>query len=175
MTNSKSAVIIRIEKIVKCLTLLFTLFLLTACGGNTRINLVVLQGNGNLDDQVTVPAQELRQILTDHFGYVNIKLTDTKYALPDNGKLAQLDDFVHCPLHGGDSMKPAGWDCDDYSIAAMVPMRNYAFGTMYVKTEEGARHALNVFINRKKEVKYWEPQTCGYYHGRFQRPELIIF
>ena len=67
--------------------------------------------------------------MTGYFGNVFIKLSDAKYALPDNTKVAALSRF-HVRQD---------WDCDDYAIAAMVPMRNYAFGVMYITTP-GERH-----------------------------------
>lgn len=160
----------------KLLSYVFLAFSLSSCAGtNANIDMLMSMVDGNIDRKEVITSAELHKILTDHFGQVRIKLSDTSYFLPDNGKVAQLTDFVYCSPHEGFGDRPANWDCDDYAIAAMVPLRNYAFGAMYVTTTNGKPHVLNVFVNLKKEVVYWEPQNCQYADVQFYRPELIIF
>lgn len=150
--------------------------LLISCGGtNANMDMLMSMANGNIQKEQVISSEELHKILTEHFGPVRIKLSDSQYSLPDNGKVAQLEDFIHCSPYASQADKPANWDCDDYAIAAMVPLRNYAFGAMYVTTTEGKHHVMNVFVNYKKEVVYWEPQTCQYSDEQFYAPELIIF
>jgi len=156
--------------------MLFLSFLLASCGGhNARIDMLLSMVFGTIDKQEMISAEELKQVLVNHFGKVNIQFSASQYILPDNGKVVQAEDFAYCNPDTGDLARPRNWDCDDYAAAAMVPMRTYAFGTMYVTTVGGGRHALNVFVNRKREVKYWEPQECDYYYGRFYKPKLIVF
>lgn len=156
------------------LVTLITLTLLAGCAGsNAGMDMIRAKANGNIEKTARISAQELGRILNTHFGTVDVKFTDNEYILPDNGKVAELSNSANCGS-GPDNLAD-GWDCDDYAIAAMVPLRNYAFGTMYVKTASNGRHAMNVFVNRNMEVVYWEPQTCDYYHGTFYKPDLIFF
>ncbi|GAB4346987.1 MAG: hypothetical protein Kow0089_24520 [Desulfobulbaceae bacterium] len=155
--------------------ILASLLFLSGCvETSARVDLVMARANGTIEKYEKITGDELVAILTRHFGPVEIKAVDREYKLPDNGKVAELSGRLSTMMTGLDAAKKQ-WDCDDYAIAAMVPLRNYAFGTMYVKTESGRRHALNVFINRNKEIVYWEPQTNDYYKGRFYKPDLIIF
>lgn len=143
-----------------------SLLLLSGCAGrNADFDMVRSMSNGTIDHQEKITSLELFRLLTEHFGKVFIKLSDTHYTLPDNGKVAQLSKIQH----------NKDWDCDDYAIAAMVPLRNYAFGTMYVTTAAGSKHVMNVFVNRNREIVYWEAQTNQYYAGQFHKPELILF
>lgn len=143
-----------------------SLLLLSSCAGkNADFDMVRSMSNGTIDHHEEITALELYRLLTDHFGKVFIKLSDTMYTLPDNGKVARLSQIQH----------NRDWDCDDYAIAAMVPLRNYAFGAMYVTTAGGNKHVLNVFVNHNKEIVYWEAQTNQYYAGQFRKPELILF
>lgn len=150
--------------------------LLTSCATHeAEFDMMRSMANGDINREKIISATELQQILYDHFGRVQIRFSDTEYTLPDNGKVAQLGGTGHCEPGHDNVIRPKDWDCDDYAIAALVPLRNYAFGAMFVTTENGRRHALNVFVNYKKEVVYWEPQTCQYFHGRFYKPDLILF
>lgn len=156
--------------------LLFTItaLLTTSCTG------VVINKTENIpqDNQsitCEISAYELHKILTAHFGYVRIKMSDSQYILPDNNQVIQLSAPSRYELYGAAKSIREKWDCDDYAIAAMAPMRNYAFGVMYITTTNNARHVINVFVNNKKEIIYWEPQTCRYYNGQFYKPELILF
>ena len=150
--------------------------LLSSCTGfDAQFDMRMSVASGTLEKHDKISAQELHEILTAHFGRVVISLTDSEYTLPDNGKVVQLSDSPYCDPLSGHAARPAGWDCDDFAIAAMVPLRRYAFGTMFVTTANGSRHVLNVFVNHEREVKYWEPQNCQYYSGQFYRPELIFF
>lgn len=146
--------------------IIFLCWTLAGCAGmNADLDMVKSMSAGTMDRQEEITALELHRLLTDHFGRVFIKLSDTRYILPDNGKVATLSRVRH----------NADWDCDDYAIAAMVPLRNYAFGVMYITTSNGYRHVVNVFVNRYREIVYWEAQTCQYYRGQFHKPELILF
>ncbi len=151
--------------------------LLSSCssGYDASLDMDMALASGDIDKQEKISARELQEILFSHFGRVSISLTDTEYVLPDNGKVAQLSQSVFLDPIGGNSGRHAGWDCDDYAIAALLPLRGYAFGIMFVTTANGDRHALNVFVNYKREIIYWEPQTRQYYQGQFHKPELIIF
>ena len=71
------------------------LFLLAGCAGrNADLDMIRSMSNGNIDRQEQISAVELYKILTDHFGKVLIKLSDSKYTLPDNGKVVQLKKIV---------------------------------------------------------------------------------
>lgn len=152
-------------------------FLVSSCasGYDASLDMDMAIASGEIEKQEKISAHELQEILVSHFGRVIISVTDDEYVLPDNGKVAQLSRSVFLDPVGGNSGRHSGWDCDDYAIAALLPLRSYAFGVMFVTTASGVRHALNVFVNYKKEVIYWEPQTRQYYQGQFHRPELIIF
>lgn len=139
-------------------------FLSAACSYHTDVDMLVL-ANAARNAGNEISAQELHKILTAYFGNVVIKLSDAKYALADNTKVAALSRFN----------VRQDWDCDDYAIAAMVPMRNYAFGMMYITTAKGERHVANVFINQNREIMFWEAQKNEFYHGKFHKPELIVF
>lgn len=142
------------------------LLLSTACSYHkTDVDMYVSITNGTMDTQSEITAQELHKILTGYFGNVFIKLSDANYKLPNKAKVAALSHF----------QVKQDWDCDDYAFAAMVPMRNYAFGMMYITTSEGNRHVANVFINQNREVVFWEPQKNEVYNGKFHKPELIVF
>lgn len=155
---------------------LLTLILLTGCcGTNAQMDMMTAKANGNIEKSYKISAEELNKILNNHFGTVNVRFTDFEYSLPDNGKVAELSNSGSCNSGPDNLARTSDWDCDDFAIAAMVPLRNYAFGTMYVKTASGGRHAMNVFVNRNREVIYWEPQSCDYYHGKFHKPDLIFF
>ena len=57
-----------------------------------------------------------------------------------------------------------GWrDCDDYSYGAMGLMRwvvpAFCFGIVHVNISTGGKHALNFFMDDKKRLYYFEPQT----------------
>lgn len=146
--------------------IIFLGWTLAGCAGmNADLDRVRSMSAGTIDHQEEITSLDLHRLLTDHFGKVHIKLSDTKYILPDNGKVASLSRVSH----------NEGWDCDDYAIAAMVPLRNYAFGVMFITTSNGYRHVVNVFVNRFREIVYWEAQTSQYYHGQFHKPELILF
>lgn len=176
--NISAAVTMEINRIGRAVLYPATisiLFLLTACGG--------VSSNGNrqlmsvakphIEKQDIISAYELHKILTDHFGMVNIKLSDAQYTLPDNGKLSQLSSLEH-----SSNLNRTGktdWGSDDYAVAAMVPMRNYAFGTMYVASAGGNKQVMNVLVNNHREVVYWDAQAGGSYQGRFDSPEFILF
>ena len=53
------------------------------------------------------------------------------------------------------------WDgtTNDYAIAAMVPLRNYAFGAMFVTLSDGKKRVVNVFVNDKEEVVFWDSKN----------------
>jgi hypothetical protein len=141
------------------------LFLSAACSSHQTDADMLVMANLARNAGTEISAHELHKILTGYFGNVFIKLSDAKYALPDNERVAALSQF-----HSRQD-----WDCDDYAIAAMVPMRNYAFGVMYITTAQGERHVANVFINQKREVVFWEAQKNELYRGKFHKPELIVF
>jgi len=142
------------------------LFLSAACSYHkTDVDMFVSISHESRNAGNEISAHDLHKILTGYFGNVLIKLSDAKYTLANNAKVAALGQF----------QVRRGWDCDDYAIAAMVPMRNYAFGMMYITTEGGDRHVANVFINQNREIMFWEPQKNEYYHGKFHKPELIVF
>ncbi len=146
--------------------IMISLLLLAGCGGVNTLQRGQLSSPDRVvahQDEIT--ALELYRLLTEYFGDVVIKLSDSKYMLADNRQVAQLCKIRHNP----------DWDCDDYAIAALVPLRNYAFGAMFVITADGYRHALNIFVNRNREIFFWEPQTNQYYAGQFRKPELILF
>ncbi len=153
------------------------LLLLSGCGCHATVDRWQSKMTGDIDKQGKISAQELRKILIDHFGMTRIVLTDKVYILPDNGKVSdiQSEEFVYCNAQASDLSRPMDWDCDDYAAASVVPMRNYSFGTMYVTTEGGTKHAMNLFVNHRHEVKYWEPQTCQYSYAKFHKPGLIVF
>lgn len=149
---------------------------LPACGVHeAEFDMMRSISSGAINIEQVVSAEELRRILYGHFGRVQIRFSDSQYMLPDNGKVAQLGGTGHCEPGHDNVIRPDDWDCDDYAIAALVPLQNYAFGAMFVTTESGRRHALNVFVNYQREVVYWEPQTCEYFRDRFYKPELILF
>lgn len=151
------------------------LFLFAGCAGTSSdMDRLMARTQGTINQSEKISADELYRIICNHFGRVNVKMIDNEYTLPDNGKVAELAGNA-TRLPWDDLTEKDDWDCDDYAIAAMVPLRNYAFGAMYVKTASGSRHAMNVFVNRNREVFYWEPQTRDYYRGRFHKPDLIIF
>ena len=91
---------------------------------------------GNIDKQGKITAQELRRVLIDYFGLTTIVLTDEKYVLPDNGRVSDIQgkQFAYRNPEASVIFSPMEWDCDDYAAAAVVPMRNCAFGTMFVTT-----------------------------------------
>ena len=163
-----------IEKriIVSWLLVVSCILLLSSCGPHAVVDRWQSKLNGDIDKQETVTAHELRKILIDHFGTTSIVFTGDEYILPDNGKVSdiQSDKFGFCNAQASKVLRPKDWDCEDFATAAKVPMNKYAFGTMYVTTTSGRKHVLNVFVNRKHEVWYWEPQTCRYYYDRFYAP-----
>ena len=164
------------RRVISWLVIVPCILLLSGCGPHAIIDRWQSKLTGDIDKQGIISAQDLRKIFIDHFGITTVVLTDETYILPDNGKVSdiQSSQFVYCNAQASDLFRPMGWDCDDYAAAAVVPMRNYAFGTMFVRTTRGTKHALNVFVNRKHEVWYWEPQTCQYYYGRFYAPPDMI-
>ncbi len=165
-----------LQQVLKSLIVLLILSLLCSCvGADANDDMMRSIASGDINREDHISARELKQILIAHFGDVKIMFSDPQYVLPDNGKVVQLSNLVHCGTNQGTTLKTTDWDCDDYAIAALVPLRNYAFGAMFVTTSNGIRHALNVFVNHKREVVYWEPQTCQYYRGQFYKPELILF
>lgn len=127
----------------------------------------------NGTQQEVISAYELHRILTDHFGYVTIKLSDVSYKLPDDSKLEQLKNLDFGKP--GEGIGHKEWGGDDYAIAAMVPMRNYAFGAMLISDHQGGKQVMNVLVNRRREVVYWEPRARQYSHARVDKPELILF
>ena len=142
------------------------LFLSAACSYHkTDVDMFVSISHESRDAGNEISAYELHKILTAYFGNVFIKLSDAKYALPSNSNVTAMSRF-----HSRQD-----WDCDDYAIAAMVPMRNYAFGVMYITTARGERHVANVFVNQNREIMFWEAQKNEMYHGKFHKPELIVF
>ncbi|MHB8810430.1 MAG: hypothetical protein ACYC9M_10510 [Desulfobulbaceae bacterium] len=146
--------------------LMTQLVLSAACSYHkTDVEMFVSISHENRGGGNEISAYELHKILTGYFGNVFIKLSDAKYALPDNAKVEALSQF-----HDRQD-----WDCDDYAIAAMVPMRNYAFGVMYITTARGERHVANVFVNQNREIMFWEAQKNELYQGKFHKPELIVF
>ena len=112
-----------------------------------------------------ISAYDLHKLLTTYFGSVFIKLSDAKFTLPSNAEVRKNSVFLI----------RRDWDCDDYAFAAMVPMRNYAFGMMYITTEKGSKHVANLFVNQNREVVFWDAQKNEIYTGKFHKPELIIF
>ena len=165
------------RRMISWLVIVPCILLLSGCGPHATIDRWQSKLTADIDKQGEISAQDLRKLLIDHFGMTRIVLTDETYVLPDNGKVSdiQTDQFAYCNAQASDRSRPMGWDCDDYAAAAVVPMRNYAFGTMYVTTTSGTKHAMNLFVNHRREVKYWEPQTCQYSYAKFHKPGLIVF
>jgi hypothetical protein len=163
--------------IVHLLVVVTCALLLGGCEYHATANSWQPGGMDGVHRQATISATELRKILISHFGLTRIILTDEIYTLPNNGKVSDVanSQFVYCNEHLGDLARPKGWDCDDFAVAAMVPMRNYAFGTMFAHIKGGKSHALNVFVNQEHEVVLWEPQTCQYSRDQFDRPSIMIF
>lgn len=167
----------RVKSLMLCTLTLIILSLMTACGGispdRSDMQLEsVARTHGEKEDIIS--AYELHKILTDHFGFVGIKLTDANYTLPDNERLAQLKTSDYSQKANG--AKRNDWGSDDYAIAAMVPMRNYAFGTMYTASAAGSNKlVVNVLVNNRREVVYWDAQAGEYYQGEFGSPEFILF
>lgn len=164
-----------LNKLLAYVLVLFMLSLISACVGTGTGSTLSTSAPGAQKALAKnmISAYELHKILTDHFGYVSIKLSDVHYALLDNSKIAQLERSGHCGSMNAKEID--GWGCDDYAIAAMVPMRNYAFGTVFGSGAGGAKQVVNVLVNVNKEVVYWEPQACRYYHGQFDKPDFILF
>ena len=152
------------------------ILLLSGCGQHAIVDRWQSKLTGDIDKQEKISARDLRKILIDHFGVTQVILTDDVYTLPDNGKVSDIQSkqFAYCNAQASKLFRPIDWDCDDYASAAVVPMRNYAFGTMFVTTTRGTKHALNVFVNRRREVMYWEPQTCQYSYDEFYSPPAMI-
>ena len=157
--NITSAVISRAAVIL--------LLLLTTSCSYTSTNLALHGPAAGVQNRVArnISAHELHRLLTDHFGTIFIKLSDAKYALPDNEQVAKLS-----RVQGKEE-----WDPSDYAIAAMVPLRNYAFGAMYTSADNGRREVLNIFVNSKREIVYWQAQNGASYRGIINKPELIVF
>ena len=163
-----------IERMALGTAVLSMLFLLAACGGTTTKSAgLTTKPRPKIEKHEIISAYELHKILTDHFGFINIKLSDVQYALTDNSKLDQLSASDYCKLNGG--VGKENWGGDDYAIAGMVPMRNYAFGTMYNSSVDGNKKVMNVLVNNEKKVVYWEPKACQMYAGNFENPEFILF
>ncbi len=127
----------------------------------------------NISKQEIISAYELHKILTDHFGFVNIKLSDANYTLPDVRKLDNLAESNYCNPQS--KISKNDWGNDDYAMAALVPMRNYAFGAVYVASADGDQQLMNIYINHSKEVVYMEPKTCENFSGQIDKPEFIFF
>lgn len=179
MEKKKSVFIKRQKKGLKLsyMTMMIIFFLLPGCSGTvTTWQSIAEKAPGHLQESAPeiISAYELHKILTSHFGYVSIKLTDASYSLPDNSILARLERISEIKKIG-EGMEVDGWSKDDYAIAAMVPMRNYAFGAMIIPGNGNQRQVMNVLVNSKKEVIYWEPQSCQYYQGQVDKPEFILF
>jgi hypothetical protein len=57
------------------------------------------------------------------------------------------------------------YDCDNFAVALLGLIRgnkNYShfpFGLCFVTTPEGTGHAINIFVDNKKDIYYLEPQT----------------
>lgn len=166
----------RMKSLMQYTLTVIILFLMTACGGvspERDLKLVpVAQAHGEKENIIS--AYELHKILTDHFGFVGIKLSDAHYTLTDNERLTQLKSSDYSQQVNG--AKRNDWGSDDYAIAAMVPMRNYAFGTMYAASAAGHNKlVVNVLVNNRREVVYWDAQAGEYYQGEFGNPEFILF
>jgi len=158
------------------LTILFQIILLSACGAqNDAIESMMSAAPLNSGPQKMISAQELHRVLFNQFGNVNFQLSDSRYILPDQQKLAQLENSDFAPQHGDVMSGTRQWDCNDYATAAMVPMRNYAFGTMYVTSADGSRHVRNVYINQNHKVEFWEPPQCQPDNSVMSETKLIVF
>ena len=103
---------------------------------------------------------EVLSILRSEFGdETAIFLSDTKYKTitkNDLGKILKIDDT--------DKQRyiPTFYDCDDFSFRLMGQLSigdeaSLPFGIIWVKTPKGG-HALNIFIDDKREVWLVEPQ-----------------
>jgi len=156
------------------------LFLNSGCATSSSVDRWKSELAEEIGQQRTISGKDLQKILMFNFGLRKVFLTDQIYILPDNDKVSELQQkqFPHCTRSISTSKaihSHSGWDHDDYAAAAVVPMRNYAFGTMYIENTNGTMHAINVFVNSKHEVWYWEAQTCQYSSERLHSPKMVIF
>ena len=154
-------------KYITALAVLLFLILTSSCSQQAGLSAAVPrpEPGSEVRDSRTISAHELHRLLSDRFGRVFIKLSDAAYTLPDKQQVAQLSRMG----------EKEGWDSADYAIAAMVPLRNYAFGAMYTNGGQGSRRVINVFVTRSREIVFWEARNCTSYHGRLEKPELIVF
>lgn len=158
-------------RILIILVTVFTLLLLVPFSSRASIQDTTFPSEkGNS----VISAYELHKMLTDRFGFVSIKLSDAQYLLPDSAMIDQLKNSGGCSMQTSSDGRER-WGDDDYAIAAMVPMRNYAFGTVFLETSDGEKKVLNVFINSNREIVYWEAKTCRYYEGRLDKAEFMLF
>lgn len=131
---------------------------------------------GNLNKQIVIQADEARAILRKT-GIERVMVrADQEYICPDNGKVSEKMMRVNfCnPFYGrGTNFEPPG-NCVYYSRFTAEKFQGYAFGVMTVRLTDGDFHRLNIFINRKKEVWAWDPQTCNYPGGNSGIQERLI-
>ncbi|GAB4346401.1 MAG: hypothetical protein Kow0089_23750 [Desulfobulbaceae bacterium] len=165
-----------IRRAILCITTVFMLLASSACTSTvqqvaTDAGKPVRSSVASVNDEI-ISAYELHKILTDQFGYISIKLSDANYSLPDTDTILQLKNSAFCDPSGRKGME--GWGSDDFAIAEMVPMRNSAFGTMYVPSPDGKK-VMNILVNRDREIIYWEPVSCQYLQAAIDKPELILF
>lgn len=175
MNSYQNTVTSIIGKAVKYFGLFYLTFLLASCASlpkQSDMNYAIAPGQANMQESIS--AHDLHKILTSRFGYVRIKLSDAKYTLPEDAEVVQLLHPSYDLTNTDDTRRQAHWDSDDFAIAAMVPLRNYAFGAMFVTASNGDRHVINLFVNNRKEIVLWDSQHSQYYQGQINKPELIL-
>lgn len=160
------------KRILILLSTLITFLLLLPNHFSFAATMVAVDGHGKENNIIS--AYELHKILTDHFGFVSIKLSDAQYALPDTGMFEQLKNSKSTRPQNGDGTIQ-DWGDDDYAFAAMVPMRNYAFGTIFFETPQDGKRIMNVFVDSNKKIVYWDAKACKYCEARLDKAEFILF
>ena len=103
---------------------------------------------------------EIYTILQSEFPDCYIAMMDRQYKTTTRQELMR---YVKNDITDSRVYQPEYYDCEDFSFALMGALSNpdwgaLPFGMLFVQTETGSAHAVNIFIDNNREVWMIEPQ-----------------
>jgi len=109
----------------------------------------------------SIDVSEINTIIKAAYPDVKLFLTDTDYKTTSKEELQR---FLAYDITDTYPYVSQYYDCDDFSFSLMGGLSNpewgsLSFGILWVIINNTAAHALNIFIDKDREIWMVEPQT----------------
>lgn len=106
-----------------------------------------------------VTKDEVKGLIEEKLGKdkVQLYLLDEVYNLPSEETVAEI---LRTDLTNLEAYTSNLNDCENFAISVMKAFSGYCYGLALVVQKTGSPlHAVNVYINDERQVKFVEPQT----------------